>query len=140
MLCSPLRTLGRFYVRAEGAILGGIMKVTAIPQDSCDRRDVADEIEIEFVVERRVDRVRRACQEQRVAVRRRLHDRLGTDIAGGTRSVLDDEWLAEALRQPLTHQARDGVSWAAGGKAHNDPHRPRWVDLRPRDAGHGRER
>jgi hypothetical protein len=34
MLCAPRRTLGRFYVRAEGAILGGIMKVTAIPQDA----------------------------------------------------------------------------------------------------------
>jgi len=33
MLCAPRRTLGRFYVRAEGAILGGIMKVTATPQD-----------------------------------------------------------------------------------------------------------
>src|SRR5262249_33358261 len=57
------------------------------------RRDVADEIEIEFVVERRVDRCRRACREQRVA-RRRLHDRLNADIAGSTRPVLDDEWLA----------------------------------------------
>ena len=34
MLCAPRRTLGRFYVRAEGAILGGIMKVTAIPEDA----------------------------------------------------------------------------------------------------------
>src|SRR6266478_5306220 len=34
MLCAPRRTLGRFYVRAEGAILGGIMKATAIPQDA----------------------------------------------------------------------------------------------------------
>ena len=30
--------------------------------DACDRRDVADEIEIELVVERRVDRVRRTAQ------------------------------------------------------------------------------
>jgi hypothetical protein len=69
-----------------------------VAADSCDRRDVADEIEIELVVERRVDRVRCACQEQRVAVRRRLHDRLGTDIAGGARPVLDDELLTETLR------------------------------------------
>jgi hypothetical protein len=34
MLCAPRRTVGRFYVRAEGAILGGIMKVIAIPQDA----------------------------------------------------------------------------------------------------------
>ena len=37
--------------------------------DACDRRDVADEIEIELVVERRVDRVRRTDQEKRIAVR-----------------------------------------------------------------------
>ena len=30
--------------------------------DACDRRDVADEIEIELVIERRVDRVRRTDQ------------------------------------------------------------------------------
>ena len=48
-------------------------------------------------------------QEKRVAVRRRTHDRFGADIAAGTRPVLDDEWLAEPLRQPLTDQARDDV-------------------------------
>ena len=36
--------------------------------DAGDRRDVADEIEIELVVERRVDRVRRTDQQQRIAV------------------------------------------------------------------------
>ena len=74
-----------------------------------DRRDVADEIEIEIVVERRVDRDRSGDQEERIAVRGRAHDRLGADIAAGARPVLDDEWLAEPLRQPLAHQARDDV-------------------------------
>src|SRR5262249_61635534 len=37
--------------------------------DAGDRRDVADKIEIELVIERRVDRARRADYEQRVAVR-----------------------------------------------------------------------
>ena len=88
-----------------------------IADDARDRRDVADEIEIELVVERRVDRVRSRDQEERVAVGGRTHDRLGADIAAGARPVLDDEWLAEPLRQPLTHQARDDVGRAAGGKA-----------------------
>ena len=108
--------------------------------DARDRRDVADEIEIELVVERRVDRVRRADQEERVAVRRRAHDRLGGDIAAGARPVLDDEWLAEPLRQPLTDQAREDVGRAAGGKADDDAHRPRRIGLRPGDARYGRER
>ena len=105
-----------------------------------DRRDVADEIEIELVVKRRVDRVRGADQKKRVAVRGRPHDRLGGDIAAGSRPVLNDEWLAEPLRQPLTHQARDDVGRAAGAKPTIDAHRPRRIGLRPRDARHGRQR
>jgi len=38
-----------------------------------------------------------------VAIRRRSHDRLGADIAAGTRSVLDDERLAKPLRQRLPY-------------------------------------
>ena len=37
--------------------------------DASDRRDVADEIEIELVVERRIDRAGRTDQEERVADR-----------------------------------------------------------------------
>src|SRR5262245_21454816 len=50
-----------------------------VAADRCDWRDVADEIEIELVVERRIDGVRRGRQKQRVAVRWCLHDRLGAD-------------------------------------------------------------
>jgi hypothetical protein len=57
--------------------------------DTCDWRDVADEIEVEIVVERSVDRCRRANQEERIAVRRRSHDRRRGDIAAGTRPILD---------------------------------------------------
>ena len=59
-------------------------------------------------------------QEQRVAVGRSAHDRLGGDIAAGTWPVLDDELLAEPLRQPLAHQTRDDVGRAAGAKADDD--------------------
>ena len=65
------------------------------------RRDVADEIETELVVDRRVGGVVRGHSEERVAVRRRAHDRLGTDIGGAARPVLDDEWLAEPLRRAI---------------------------------------
>ena len=57
------------------------------------------------------------ARRERVAVRRRAHDRLGGDIAAGARPVVDDELLTEPLRQPLTHQARDDVELAAGRKA-----------------------
>jgi hypothetical protein len=38
-----------------------------------------------------VDRLRCADQEQRVAVRRRMGDRFGADIAAGARPIVDDE-------------------------------------------------
>ena len=64
-------------------------------------------LKLSLVVKRRVDCVRRIDQEQRIAVRRRTHDRLGGDIAASARPVLDDEWLTKPLRQPLTNQARE---------------------------------
>src|SRR5262249_6871805 len=105
-----------------------------------DRRDVADEIETKLVVERGVDGIPTADHEQRVAVRRCAHDRLCADIAAATRPVVDNELLAEALRQPLTHQTRDDVSRAGRCERNNQTHRPRWIGLRPRDARDDRQR
>ena len=76
-----------------------------LANDARDWRDVADEVETELVVKCRVDRVHRSYQEERVAVRSRTHNRLGTDVGAGARPVLDDEWLAEPSRQPLADQA-----------------------------------
>src|SRR5262249_56416889 len=53
---------------------------------------------------------------------------------------VDDEWLAEPLRQLLTHQAREDVSWAASGKGDDHAHRPRRIGLRPHDPRDGRQR
>jgi hypothetical protein len=97
-----------------------------------DRSNIASKIEIELIVQRRVDRVVTPGYEQCIAVRRCAHDRLGADIAAGSRSVLDHEWLAEALRQPLSDQARDGVGRTASGEWRDQMHRPRWIGLRPR--------
>jgi hypothetical protein len=70
---------------------------TGCTDDAGDRHGVADEIEIEVVIQRRVDRTCRAEQKERVAIRRRAHGRLGGDIGGGAGPVLDDERLAEAF-------------------------------------------
>src|SRR5262249_41672886 len=98
-----------------------------LPVNACDRRDVADEIETELVIERGVDGVPTADYEQRVAVRRCAHDRLGADIAARAGSILDDERLTEPLRQPLTHQTRDDVARTGRSERHDDAHRPRRI-------------
>src|SRR5215831_10371717 len=70
-------------------------------QQACDRVNITNEIEIKLGIERRVNRVRRRDEKECVAVGGRPYDRLRAEIAAATRSVLDHEWLAKALRQPL---------------------------------------
>src|SRR6516162_9643117 len=62
-----------------------------VSSNARDRRDVADEIEIEIelVVEGGVDRVHSDASEKRIAVGGRTYNGLGADIAGSTRPVLD---------------------------------------------------
>src|SRR6059058_1040502 len=93
--------------------------------DARDRRDIADEIETELVVECRVDGVRGAAKKESVAVWRRTHDRLSAQTAASTHSIFDHEWLAEPFRQPLTDQTREDVRRAAGAKPDDDAHWPR---------------
>src|SRR6516165_2991456 len=95
-----------------------------VTSNARDRHDVADEIEIELVVEGGVDRVHSNASEKRIAVGGRTYNGLGGDIAGGTRSVLDDELLAEPLRQPFSYQACHDVGATSGGKSDNDAHWP----------------
>jgi hypothetical protein len=104
-----------------------------VDNNAGDRGGIANEIKIQLVVQRRVDRVVAPCYKQRIAVRRCAHDRLSADIGAATWPVLDDEWLAEALRQPLSHQASDGVDPAGRGEWHDQMHRPRRIGLRPRN-------
>src|SRR5580700_1502528 len=62
-----------------------------------DRRDVANKIEIELVIERWTYHLRRTDPKQRVAVRWRTNRRLDADIAPGPRTVLNDECLAQTF-------------------------------------------
>src|SRR5258705_167794 len=77
--------------------------------NASNRHDVMHEIEIELVVERGVGRVRVVDQEQRITVRGRIYDSLGGNIAARARPILNNEPLAEPLRQPLTDEARGDV-------------------------------
>src|SRR6516164_3469336 len=99
-----------------------------------DRGYVVDQIETELVVEGGVDRVHRSDHKQRISVRGRVHDRLGGDIAGRARPILDDKLLTETLRQPLSYQARHDVGSTTGGKSDDDVHWPRRIGLRESQA------
>ena len=104
-----------------------------------DRRDVPDQIVVELE-ERRIDRVGCADLEQRVAVGRRPHDRFGADIAGAARPVVDDDGLAETLREPLADQTHEDVTGAAGREPNHDANRPRRIGLRSCNERNGRKR
>src|SRR5262245_51192285 len=105
-----------------------------------DWRDVTDKIEVEPLVQCCVDCIRGIYEEECVSVRRGLHDCLSGDVGASAWPVLDDERLAEPLREPLTHQARVNVVRAAGSKSDDDAHRPRRIGLRPCDARNSRQR
>jgi hypothetical protein len=80
-----------------------------LPVDTCDWCNIADEIERELFIERRISRVSDIDHKQGIAIRGCLHDRLNADIATCTWTVLNNEWSAKALRKPLTEQARQDV-------------------------------
>src|ERR1700739_2072781 len=54
------------------------------------RSEVTDEVEIEFFVQSRIDRIGRQRKKKRVPVRQRLRDKFGTDNAAGARTIIDD--------------------------------------------------
>src|SRR5262249_32303906 len=105
-----------------------------------DRRDVAHEIEFQIRVERRVHRIGRNRHEDRVTVRRGPYNVFGGGVAAEARRVLDQEWLAEPLRQPLAREATDDVGSTAGWKRDDQIDRTGWITLRPCNLRQGRQR
>jgi hypothetical protein len=98
--------------------------------DAGNRRDIADEIETKIVVKRGVPGVIRTNHQERIAIGRRPHHRLGGETAARARPVLDHELLAEPFRQQLARQPANYVSRAAGRPADDQPHWPRRIGLR----------
>src|SRR3954468_13216528 len=106
--------------------------------DAPHRTYVAEEIETGFG-QRRVDCVGTGYQEESVAVRRRVQRRFDSDVAAPAWPVLDDECLAQPVRQPLTHQPGDDVGRTAGSKTDEDADGARRIGLRPGRARHHRQ-
>src|ERR1700730_13480376 len=71
--------------------------------------NVANQVEIERVVERCVPHVGRRRFEQRVTVGGRPHDHIGRQITARTWLIVDDDFLAEALRQRWRYRTRENV-------------------------------
>jgi hypothetical protein len=63
-----------------------------------------------------------------------MQRRLAADVAGGPAAVVDDDLLAEPLRQPLSDQARREVDRAARRERRDQLDRAGRVGLRLRQA------
>jgi tetrahydromethanopterin S-methyltransferase subunit G len=98
------------------------------PDDAGDRGNVAQEDEVQLRIKRCIDRIRQRCEQQCVAVGRRIHRRLGRDIAVGAGAVFSHEGLPESLRQPLADQSRADVDTAARREARENSHRMARID------------
>src|SRR6516162_4065600 len=92
-----------------------------------DRRDIAQDIEIELIVERDVPTISRSKLQEGVAIRGRSHDCLGSNIAARTRPVFDDELLTKVLRQPLTEKTCKQVRHAPRRKSNDQADRSRRI-------------
>ena len=108
--CASEATPGRAVVERAGLGLGerdqfgkilrrhaGIdHQHVGLPADHRDRREILDRVVGQAGAEARRDRLRaRGSDPDRVAVGRRLGDRVGADVAAGARAVLDHDLLAE---------------------------------------------
>jgi len=90
-----------------------------------DRREIGERIVGQLVVKVRVERVPGGDNDQRVAVRRRLGQRLRCNRAARTGAVLDDDCLAPAFGQLIAQRAPDNIDSAAWRERHVNVHRLR---------------
>src|SRR5579864_8862817 len=71
--------------------------------------------------------------EQRVPVRGRFRDQLGTDAAAGAATIVDDDLLLESLAQELRERSRDNVGGSAGRKWNDEANRLVRISIRNRE-------
>jgi hypothetical protein len=108
--------------------------------DQTDRCEVADGIVVHALLDRRNDGMRHVGEQQGVAVRRGFGSDLDTETTASTRTVVDDDLLAERFRQPLTEKAGEHIRAAAGRVGHDEGDGMIGIGLgRQRGAGKGNE-
>src|SRR5262249_11702296 len=103
-------------------------------------RAVANKIERQLIVERRIDGIVGSGEADGIAVGRRAQHRRHADISASADLVLDEDLLAQTLRQILSNDACYGVVRSAGSERHDPMYRPCRIGLRPYDARDGRQR
>src|SRR5229473_200084 len=109
------------FVAPNNAISTSLYK--KLPYDFI-RDTVPDEIIRQLLVERSADGIVGRDEQQRIAIGWRIDRGRGCEIAAGAGAIFHHELLAEALRQPLGHNARHGIDRATGGEADQPAHRP----------------
>jgi len=106
--------------------------------DAHDGGQVAGHVEGDAAQHERGDGQRVRGKQQRMAVRRGLGHEVGADVAAGPRLVVDDDGLAEDVRQRLRDVARQHVVAPARRERHDEAHLPGGIRiaLRPGTARH----
>ena len=89
------------------------------PRRLRDRREVGDRVVRQRLEQALVHDERVDLHEQRVAVGLGARDALAADVAAGAGDVVDDDGLAERLRQVRGELARDEVDSRAGRVGHD---------------------
>ena len=124
----PVAELARIRLRIRDQLGHAVDRQRRIHQqderqvrDHRDRREVLHRVVAELLVERRIDAHRRARRhQQRVAIGRRLDDRVDADLLARAGTVLDHEGLAELLFEHLRAHPRQDVGGARRRERHDD--------------------
>ena len=89
-----------------------------------DRRQIVEQIEIQFVEAADQNIRGQGADAQRVAVGRRVRDLADADGAGRAGEIFDNDRLSERLAHRIGDHPRQNVGGAAGGERHDDRDRP----------------
>ena len=100
-------------------------------REQAHRRKVAREIVRRLRLQARVDHVRGARHEKRIAVGRRVRGDFRAEVAARAGAVVDHELLPEAFGHLLDDDARHDVDGAARRGRDEDAHGSRRIRLRP---------
>src|SRR5262249_33877179 len=91
--------------------------------DQYDRREIAYRVVWQLAIQARMDGERPGrAHQQRMPVGYRPRGDFRPDVAASARAVLDDDLLAETLRQRLGNEPREQVRWTARNQGHDQPH------------------